>query len=92
VFTLPQDCYYRSLNEEEIARAGRSDYNFDHPSAFNFGSILETLRAIREGAQTTPVPSYDYVSHSVRAPEHNSVIVSPSIVIFEGILAFHDPV
>lgn len=37
------------------------------------------------------MPCYDYVTHSVMGPEHNSKIVKPSIVILEGILAFHDP-
>jgi uridine kinase len=46
---------------------------------------------MRSGAEVTEVPCYDYVTHTVLGPEHSTKIVKPSIVIFEGILAFHDP-
>jgi len=91
VAVLPQDCYYRSLNEEQKALAFNADFNFDHPSAFDFDSIYATLNSLRAGAAQTDVPAYDYVTHSVLPASHNSVILAPSIVIFEGILAFHDP-
>jgi uridine kinase len=81
----------RSLNAEEHERAEASNYNFDHPSAFSFDRVLDALLKIRAGAEVTEVPCYDYVTHSVMGPEHNSKIVKPSIVILEGILAFHDP-
>ena len=91
VAVLPQDCYYRNLNEAERKRAHASDFNFDHPNAFDFERIIGTLRSIRAGEPRVSVPKYDYVTHSVMPEEHNSCIETPSIVIFEGILAFHDP-
>lgn len=91
VAVLPQDCYYRSLSAEDHARACSNDYNFDHPSAFDFPRILATLQAIRSGATTITVPTYDYVTHAVKPPEFDRVIIAPQVIIFEGILAFHDP-
>ena len=58
VVVLAQDCYYRSLSEEEHARACANNYNFDHPAAFDFPRIHSALRAIRNGTTTTSVPSY----------------------------------
>ena len=91
VAVLPQDCYYRSLTDAEKQRAHASDFNFDHPNAFDFERILGTLQSIRAGNPKVEVPCYDYVTHSVMPDDHNGLIEAPSIVIFEGILAFHDP-
>ena len=79
------------MTDDQKAEADAANYNFDHPSAFDFDAVLEALMSIRQGAEVTQVPAYDYVTHSVMSEEHNSVIERPSVVIFEGILAFHDP-
>lgn len=37
------------------------------------------------------VPRYDFNTHSRLGSEHDQIIQSPKIIIFEGILALHDP-
>ena len=70
VAVLPQDCYYRSLTDEQKELAYKADFNFDHPSAFDFDNIHTTLTSIREGATETSVPAYDYTTHSVKSNSH----------------------
>lgn len=89
VASISQDCFYRGLSAEEIANVG--DYNFDSPDAMDFDEQVAVLRALQQGQPDVHVPSYDFVTHSRLAPENDVVISAPAIVIFEGILALHDP-
>ena len=41
--TLSQDSFYRELSEQEIARAERGMFNFDHPDAFDWDLMEEVL-------------------------------------------------
>jgi uridine kinase len=100
VAVLPQDCFYRTLTKAEVAQAHASNFNFDHPAAFDFDRIVSALRHVRSGSDggsfdghplTLSVPTYDYATHAVLGKEHDTVVAAPSLVIFEGILAFHDP-
>ena len=43
VVTLSQDSFYRELSEQEIARAERGLFNFDHPDAFDWDLMEEVL-------------------------------------------------
>jgi uridine kinase len=88
VAAITQDCFYRNLSPEERAQADASDYNFDHPNAFDFDHQIQELRA---GARDVSVPTYDFRTHSRLGSDHDQHIHQPQIVIFEGILALHDP-
>ena len=43
VVTLSQDSFYRELSEQEIARAERGLFNFDHPDSFDWDLMEEVL-------------------------------------------------
>ena len=43
VASITQDCFYRALTPEQHEAAMASDYNFDHPGAFDFNEQLEML-------------------------------------------------
>ena len=90
VASVTQDCFYKNLSPEEREQAYQSNYNFDHPSAFDWPHQLQVLRQLREGAKSVAVPTYDFVTHSRLSAEHDTTITAPEIVIFEGILAMHD--
>ena len=51
------------LNEEESKLASVNEYNFDHPDAFDFKLMIETLQKLKEG-QRVDVPIYNFVTHS----------------------------
>ena len=85
VALISQDCYYRPLSDLE--RRDAANFNFDHPTAFDFDKIKATLSALRNGAETISVPTYDFTKHTHFPPEHDTLVVSPAIVIFEGTFA-----
>ena len=65
-----------------------SDYNFDHPGAFDFNEQLEMLENLRHGAARVELPNYDFVTHS-RLPT-TTAVEAPQIVIFEGLFTLYD--
>ena len=71
----------RSLTDDQKAEARKANYNFDHPSAFDFDKVRGALEAIRQGSKTTSVPAYDYVTHSVLPSDQNSIIEVCALLI-----------
>ena len=91
VVAVTQDCFYRDLLPEERELAYASNYNFDHPNAFDFDHQIQVMQQLRAGStEAVAVPSYDFNTHSRMSSEYNQYITAPRIVIFEGILALHD--
>jgi uridine kinase len=84
VAILPTDSFYRPLTREQIADVG--NYNFDHPSAFDWPLLIATLRALKR-CEKVDVPHYDFVTHS-RLPT-SSTIYGADVIIVEGILALY---
>jgi len=89
VVSISQDCFYRGLTPEQIAHV--ADYNFDAPAAMDWDMQVQTLRALQQGAPEVRVPQYDFCTHSRLPADEDTRIRVPEIVIFEGILALHDP-
>lgn len=44
-------------------QAHNNEYNFDHPDAFDFQLMIETLSKLKEGRKVE-VPIYNFVTHS----------------------------
>lgn len=84
VVVVNQDSFYHNLKPEDIRNV--SEYNFDHPDAFDTDKLLRKLGKLKHG-QPVDVPKYDfrtYKSDSFRR-------VNPAdVIILEGILVFHD--
>lgn len=78
----------KALNKEQQELAARQQYNFDHPDAFDFDLIYETLVRLRNG-KSVEVPIYDFTTHS--RDKNPKLMYGADILIFEGILAFHRP-
>lgn len=51
------------LNEEQHRLAHNNEYNFDHPDAFDFELLIETLGKLKEGKRVE-IPVYNFVTHS----------------------------
>ncbi|CAI4227209.1 unnamed protein product [Auanema sp. JU1783] len=88
VTVLSMDSFYKVLDEEQHRQAELSNYNFDHPNAFDFDLLFDVLSRLREG-KSTEVPVYDFTSHS--RDNNPKVMYGADVLIFEGILAFHRP-
>jgi len=43
--------------------AARNEYNFDHPDAFDFDLLIETLARLKDGKKVE-VPIYNFVTHN----------------------------
>ncbi|XP_018574560.1 probable uridine-cytidine kinase isoform X2 [Anoplophora glabripennis] len=89
VVCISQDSFYRELTPNEIAKAEKGQFNFDHPDAFNETLIYDTLTDILAG-KMVQIPTYDYRNHSLRKDEILTIYPA-DVVLFEGILVFYFP-
>ncbi|KAI1711234.1 uracil phosphoribosyltransferase domain-containing protein [Ditylenchus destructor] len=88
VTVLSMDSFYKVLNAEQHELAAKQEYNFDHPDAFDFELLYETLVRLRDG-KSVEVPVYDFTTH--RRDKNPKLMYGADILIFEGILSFHRP-
>eukprot|EP00795_Rhopilema_esculentum_P007854 gene7854-13732_t len=88
VVILSLDSFYKVLSHEQHEAAGRNEYNFDHPDAFDFDLAVETMKKLKEG-RSVQVPIYDFTSHSRLAKQ--KTVYGANVVIFEGIMTFVSP-
>jgi len=66
-----------------------ASYNFDHPDSLDFDLCYEVLKKLLQ-KEDAEIPIYNFAKH---AREKEREKVKPSdIILFEGILALHDPV
>lgn len=64
-------------------------YNFDHPDAFDYSALKETLETMSRRCPVS-VPMYNFKKHA--RDEHNAVELDVAdVIIIEGILSFYDP-
>ena len=98
-----KDSFYRNLaNDEEIAKAKRGDFNFDHPDAFEHTLMVQTLRELKRG-KGVKIPTYDYRTQSrflaiLTFDAYANKIVrigwqqvdAADVILVEGILIFFD--
>jgi len=87
VVMISMDRFYRELTPEEHEMANRKEFNWDHPSAFDWKLFEKTIADIRTG-RSVEVPRYDFSTNS-RLKETDTVY-GADIVIIEGILVLHD--
>ncbi|CAL8135042.1 unnamed protein product [Orchesella dallaii] len=87
VTRLSMDCFYKNFTAEDKAMAGRNEFNFDHPDAFDFDALLEVLHRLRDGKKAE-VPVYNFVTHSREV--NSKTMYGANVIIFEGIFTFHN--
>ncbi len=82
---IPQDNYYCSA--EHLTNSTITEFNFDHPDAFDTDLLVEQLCALKEG-KPVRMPTYDFVRNRRR---EEYVEVNPRrLVILEGIMIYFD--
>ena len=79
------DTYYKDLTEEQ--QKNISEYNFDHPDALDFELLNSHINSLMNW-ESINMPTYDFNTSS-RGKETKKLYPN-KIIIFEGILAFHD--
>ena len=64
-----------------------SEYNFDHPNAFDFDLVVEHLNDLLSGKDVN-MPVYNFTVS--RREKFTNLVKSCNLIIFEGILALYD--
>lgn len=82
---LSVDWFYHGLPPD----INPAEYNFDHPTAFDFKALRETLMQMRE-RKPVCVPTYNFSSHA-RDKCISAHLDVADVIIVEGILTFYDP-
>jgi uridine kinase len=82
---LQHDSYYCDLSHLPFEQ--RTQFNFDHPDAFDNQLFLEHVDALSRG-ETIQVPYYDFANY-VRLPQTQTV-EPRQVILIEGILIFVD--
>ena len=81
VALLEQDSYYRDLSDLPLEE--RTQFNFDHPDAFDIPKMVAHLAALKAG-RAVDVPIYDFSRH---VPKLETIHVEPApVVMIDGIL------
>jgi uridine kinase len=86
VAIISLDSFYLPLTCEQLKNV--AEYNFDHPDAWDWDLLLQTVRALSEGKRVE-IPEYDFSTHS-RKPETHS-LYGLDVILLEGIFVFHSP-
>ncbi|VDM53394.1 unnamed protein product [Angiostrongylus costaricensis] len=86
VITIPMESFYKELNAEERVKAEIGEYDFDHPSAFDFDKLAETISELERGKGVT-LPKYDFLKSTRKGTLH---LEPADVIIVEGILIFYD--
>lgn len=79
------DSFYKVLDEDQHHMAHENEYNFDHPDAFDFELLIQTLHSLKKG-KCVDVPIYNFVSHA--REKRTKKIYGANVIICEGILIF----
>lgn len=85
VTLLSMDSFYKVLDAEQHRQADENQFNFDHPDAFDFDLLIETLKKLKEGKRVE-VPIYNFVTHA--REKRFKFMYGANVIIFEGILCF----
>lgn len=87
VTLLSMDSFYKVLTDKQHDQAASNDYNFDHPDAFDFELLRDTLQRLKQ-FKSVEVPIYNFITHSREAK--SKTMYGANVIIFEGILTFYN--
>lgn len=82
---IPQDNYYKSA--ANISNTNITDFNFDHPEAFDSDLLRQHLDMLKSG-EAIEMPTYDFVHH--RRAEKTIKVAPKRVVLVEGIMVFFE--
>jgi len=82
---IPTESFFRDLTKEEVANI--DEYNFDHPQAYDFDLMYETIVKLLSG-QPTAIPVYDM--EECRRSDKSRIVQPNRILILEGQVALYE--
>uniref|UniRef100_T1IR11 uridine/cytidine kinase n=1 Tax=Strigamia maritima TaxID=126957 RepID=T1IR11_STRMM len=89
VVCISQDSFYKELSTDDMLKANRGQYNFDHPIAFDEDLMKKSMQDILSEKEVT-IPVHDFKTNS-RKKDETLTIYPADVVLFEGILVFYFP-
>lgn len=84
---ISQESFYKILSPEEVELVKKTQFNFDHPDAFDTKCMKTTLTDVSKGKKVF-IPVYDFKTHS-RLKDVQKEFAKCDVVLFEGILPFY---
>ncbi|CAM0139832.1 unnamed protein product [Umbelopsis sp. WA50703] len=79
--------FYRELSDQERKLADNGDFNFDHPSTFDFDLLESALKDLVDG-KSIELPNWDVRLHK----RVGTLEVNPAdVILLEGILVLYPP-
>ncbi|ORZ03416.1 uracil phosphoribosyltransferase-domain-containing protein [Syncephalastrum racemosum] len=87
VIIVSMDSFYNVLSPEQSAEAHKNNFNFDHPSAFDYDALYESLYKLKHG-KSVDIPIYNFSLHARESK--TTRIYGANVVIFEGIYGLYD--
>ncbi|KAG0225989.1 hypothetical protein BGW41_004438 [Actinomortierella wolfii] len=81
--------FYKELSEEDRVKVAAGLYNFDHPDAFDWPLVTETLQNINNGT-VTRLPKFDFPTKHRKWEPVPKESQSPTVVLFEGIFVLYE--
>lgn len=85
---LQMDSYYKPLTPDQSELAFKNEFDFDHPSCFDYETLLENLTDLKNN-RAVNVPIYDFKTHS--RSSKTTQIYGANVIIFEGIFTLFNP-
>lgn len=76
------------LSAEQQVLAASNDYNFDHPDAFDFDLLTDTLRKLKQG-KSVKIPVYDFTTHGRQKDWVSAGVSFGGNIFFIFFLYFH---
>ncbi|ORY90494.1 uridine kinase family-domain-containing protein [Syncephalastrum racemosum] len=83
--TLSLTDFYRELTEEERASYEQGQYNMDHPEAYDFDLLYETLMQLISG-HAADVPVFDMLTHTRTGTRRVEPV---DVILVEGTLVLY---
>lgn len=91
ICTFSMDSFYKPLDTRQQIDATNSNYNFDHPDAFDWNLLKQVMHNLSR-RKTVNIPIYDFTTHSRIEGEFETISGALiNVIILEGILTFYDP-
>ncbi|PAA69524.1 hypothetical protein BOX15_Mlig007560g1 [Macrostomum lignano] len=87
VDVISMSSFYRELTSEEQLKAKEGLFDFDHPDAFDFDQLHQTLSDVRSG-KTVSVPLYNKAANQ-QDPAKQKDLALVDVLLVEGILLFY---
>lgn len=80
------DNFYKDQSNLSLEEQKKVD--FDNPNSYDFDALYEVITAVKSNNNVVRMPKYNFVTHA--RDGYTDMMMTESVVIFEGIFMFHN--